>query len=119
MTDTEELKTGFGSWVARQPKWSEAGKLAEALREDLARAGRSEWPSTFSEVREWALSPTPRPPRAAQWLTAAHVGWRSWLAEVRLADATAKRIAEAEASGKPWDNPFNPKAKVPPATPAN
>lgn len=108
--NAEEETTGFVQWCSRQPSRSEAGKLYERLSRDLGDRPRSEWPRTSGEVTTWALALQSAPPRLAQWLTAAHVGWRAWLATVRRADSTEETAArQAEAlkdSGRPTDNPF-------------
>lgn len=109
----EELTTGFGSWLTRQPEGSEAGKLAGLLREDLARGRIGSWPRTRRQVREWAEKLTTVPTQAPLWLLTAADEWQQWLESLNpevdlLAQYTASR--RGSETGRPADNPFKAQA---------
>lgn len=109
---TEELRTGFGSWVARQPDFTEAGKLAAAWRADHEAGGLQEWPRTVTDARSWVAETVERYAWARglrRVLEAALEAWRAWL--YWMAKPADKRPPEFRVVADPVD-PFNPKAKV-------
>lgn len=108
-TDNEKqtVTTGFGAWLARQSHWTEAGKLAAVLREELEAGRLAEWPRNVREVREAASRVRPVPPRAVLWLSASVAAWKVWLRQVASQDLDADRSGPVlNAQGNPADNPF-------------